>query len=69
MKITIMACSATPEILWNAFRLGNMMLEKMDDVSIFLNGPAVDYASLATEQYPLGELAKIFTLSEGALLA
>ena len=69
MKITIMACSATPEILWNAFRLGNMMLEKMDDVSIFLNGPAVDYPSLATEQYPLGELAKIFTLSEGALLA
>lgn len=69
MKITIMACSATPEILWNAFRLGNMMLEKMDDVFIFLNGPAVDYASLATEQYPLGELARIFTLSEGALLA
>ena len=69
MKITIMACSATPEILWNAFRLGNMTLEKMDDVSIFLNGPAVDYASLATEQYPLTELAKIFTLSEGALLA
>ncbi len=69
MKITIMACSATPEILWTAFRKGNMMLEKMDDVSIFLNGPAVDYASLATEQYPLTELAKIFTLSEGALLA
>ena len=69
MKITIMACSGTPEVLWNAFRMGNMMLEKMDDVSIFLNGPSVDYASLASEQYPLGELAKIFTLSEGALLA
>jgi uncharacterized protein involved in oxidation of intracellular sulfur len=69
MRITIMACSGTPEVLWNAFRMGNMMLEKMDDVSIFLNGPAVGYASLASEQYPLGELAKIFTLSEGALLA
>lgn len=69
MKITIMACSGDPEVLWNAFRMGNMMLEKMDDVSIFLNGPSVDYASLASEQYPLTELAKIFTLSEGALLA
>lgn len=69
MKITIMACSAVPEVLWNAFRMGNMMLEKMDDVSIFLNGPSVGYASLTTEQYPLVELAKIFTLSEGALLA
>ena len=69
MKITIMACSATPEVLWNAFRMGNMMLEKMDDVSIFLNGPSVDYASLASAQYPLTELAKLFTLSEGALLA
>jgi uncharacterized protein involved in oxidation of intracellular sulfur len=64
-----MACSGTPEVLWNAFRMGNMMLEKMDDVSIFLNGPSVGYASLATEQYPLTELAKLFTLSEGALLA
>ena len=69
MKITIMACSGDPEVLWNAFRMGNMMLEKMDDVSIFLNGPSVDYASLASEQYPLVELAKIFTLSEGVLLA
>lgn len=69
MKITIMACNGTPEVLWNAFRMGNMMLEKMDEVSIFLNGPAVDYASLASEQYPLGELARIFTLSEGVLLA
>jgi len=69
MKITIMACSGIPEVLWNAFRMGNMMLEKMDDVSIFLNGPSVGYASLVTEQYPLIELAKIFTLSEGALLA
>ena len=69
MKITIMACSGTPEVLWNAFRMGNMMLEKMDDVSIFLNGPSVGYASLASEQYPLVELAKVFTLSEGVLLA
>ncbi|MFP4032878.1 MAG: hypothetical protein ACLFRG_10040 [Desulfococcaceae bacterium] len=69
MKMLLMACGGDPEILWNAFRLGNLMLEKMEDVSIFLNGPAVNYASLSSEQFPLKELAKVFTLSEGVLLA
>ncbi len=69
MKITLMACSDKPEILWNAFRMGNLMLEQMDDVTIFLNGPSVAYASLASEQYPLIDQAKLFTLSEGVLLA
>ncbi|MEW6593720.1 MAG: sulfur reduction protein DsrE [Thermodesulfobacteriota bacterium] len=69
MKVTLMACSDNPEILWNAFRMGNLMLEQMDDVTIFLNGPSVDYANLASERYPLTEQAKLFTLSEGMLLA
>lgn len=59
----------TPEVIWNAFRLGNMMLEGMEDVSIFLNGPAVKYQELDSKQFPLNELAKIFTLSEGQLSA
>ncbi len=69
MNIALIACSDNPEILWNVFRLGNLMLERMDDVTIFLNGPSVGYGSLATEQFPLTELAKLFTLSEGSLLA
>ncbi|HBT97195.1 MAG TPA: sulfur reduction protein DsrE [Desulfobulbaceae bacterium] len=69
MKITIMICNATAEVVWNAFRLANIMLEGMDDVTIFLNGPSVDYAALDSERFPINELAKIFTLSEGRLLA
>ncbi len=69
MKITLMVCSGEPEILWNAFRLGNLMLEQMEDVTIFLNGPSVKFAALASKQFPLNELAKVFTLSEGVLLA
>lgn len=69
MKITLMACSDNPEILWNAFRMGNLMLEQMDDVTIFLNGPSVNYGTLGSEQFPFNELAKLFTLSEGTLLA
>ena len=69
MKITMVVCQDTPEVLWNAFRLGNMMLEGMEDVSIFLNGPSVNYEDYDSEQFPLKELAKIFTLSEGELFA
>lgn len=69
MKTTLMVCSSDPEVIWNAFRMGNLMLEQMDDVTMFLNGPAVQYASLASPEFPLLDLAKLFTLSEGALLA
>ncbi|MDD3815946.1 MAG: sulfur reduction protein DsrE [Desulfocapsaceae bacterium] len=69
MNIALVACSDNPEILWNVFRLGNLMLEKMDDVTIFLNGPSVSYSQNATQEFPLLDLAKLFTLSEGVLLA
>ena len=69
MKIAMVICQDIPEILWNAFRLANMMLEGMEDVTIFLNGPSVKYEGLDSKQFPLIELSKIFTLSEGELLA
>jgi uncharacterized protein involved in oxidation of intracellular sulfur len=69
MKIALIICQDVPEVIWNAFRLANMMLEGMEDVTIFLNGPSVKYESMNSKQFPLVELSKIFTLSEGALLA
>lgn len=69
MNMTLMVCSGDPEVVWNAFRMGNLMLEQMDDVTMFLNGPAVRYAALSSDQFPLIEQAKVFTLSEGVLLA
>lgn len=69
MNITLIACSGNPEILWNCFRMGNLMLEQMDEVTIFLNGPSVKYALLSSEIYPILDQAKLFTLSEGVLCA
>ena len=69
MNVAMVICQETPEVIWNAFRLANMMLEGMDDVSIFLNGPSVKYEQSDSEQFPVKELAKILTLSEGVLLA
>ena len=69
MNVGMMICSGEPEVIWNAFRMGNLMLDRMDEVTIFLNGPAVRYQAMATEVFPLAELAKVFTLFEGVLLA
>ncbi len=69
MKYGMIVCQNTPDVIWNAFRLANMMLEEMEDVSIFLNGPSVKYEESDSETFPLKELAKTFTLSEGRLLA
>lgn len=69
MKTTLMVCSGDPEVVWNALRMGNLMLEQMDDVTMFLNGPAVRYGAMSSDQFPLIDLAKVFTLSEGILLA
>ena len=69
MQVTIIITQAVPEVVWNCFRLANMMLEGMEEVSIFLNGPAVEYESFDSAQFPLKDLAKVFTLSEGQLFA
>lgn len=69
MKIAMIICQDTPEVIWNAFRLANMMLEGMEDVSIFLNGPSVRYEVLNSEKFPLTTLAKTFSLSGGTLFA
>jgi uncharacterized protein involved in oxidation of intracellular sulfur len=69
MKIAMIVGQENPEMIWNAFRLANMMLESKDEVSIFLNGPSVRYEQWDSEQFPLKKLAKTFTLSEGELLA
>ncbi len=69
MKFGLIICQNTPDVIWNAFRLANIMLDEMDDVGIFLNGPSVKYEELDSEQFPLKELAKLFTLSEGMLFA
>ncbi len=69
MNIALIACNDNPEILWNCFRMGNLMLEQMDEVTIFLDGPSVNYETLSSEKYPIHDQAKLFTLSEGVLQA
>lgn len=68
MQILLILSSPDPEIKWNAVRFGNHLLNEGDEVTIFLNGPAVDLLQGNSEQFPLAEQAKLFTLSEGVLV-
>ena len=69
MKILIVVSNPDPEVKWNAVRFGNFLLNEGDDVTIFLNGPAVDLYAGEGERFPIAEQAKLFALSEGSLAA
>ena len=69
MNNLVIVSQDEPEVLWNAFRFANLMLNNDDDVSIFLNGPAVRFMDGDSEKFPIKEQAKIFSLSEGDLRA
>lgn len=69
MNVLITISSPDPEIKWNAVRFGNFLLEAGEDVTIFLNGPAVDLTEGDSDRFPIAQQAKIFTLSEGVLAA
>jgi uncharacterized protein involved in oxidation of intracellular sulfur len=69
MKIGVLVSTDDPETLWNAFRFANLCLNEMNDVTIFLNSKAVNYERADSKEFNIKELAKIFVLSEGKLLA
>lgn len=69
MQILMVLSSNDPEIKWNALRFGNFLLNEGEEVTVFLNGPAVDLYKGDSDQFPLAEQAKLFVLSEGALAA
>ncbi len=68
MHVLITISSSEPEIKWNAVRFGNFLLEQGEDVTIFLNGPGVALTAGESEQYPIGQQAKVFSLNEGTLV-
>ena len=69
MQFTMIVSNDEPEVMWNALRFANLMLNEMDEVNLFLNGPAVDYKKGDSPEYPIAELTKTFALSEGVLHA
>jgi uncharacterized protein involved in oxidation of intracellular sulfur len=69
MQILMVLSNPDPEVKWNTVRWGNFLLNQGEEVTIFLNGPAVDLLDGDSEQLPIAEEAKVFSLSEGVLVA
>ena len=69
MQILMVLSNPDPEIKWNAVRWGNFLLNQGEEVTIFLNGPAVDLMQGDSQQFPIAQEAKVFALSEGVLVA
>ena len=69
MQILLILSSNDPEIKWNAVRFGNFLLTEGEDVTLFLNGPAVDLYAGDSTAFPIAEQAKLFALSDGVLAA
>ncbi len=69
MNAVLVACTGNPEVLCSCFHMANLMLSEMDEVTIFLDGPAVRYSALSSERYPIMELASKFTSGRGVLKA
>lgn len=69
MNVLMMINSNDPEIKWNALRFANLLLNEGEDVTIFLNNHSVSLYEGDSGAFPIAEQAKIFSLSEGVLLA
>lgn len=69
MQVLIVLSNSDPELKWNAVRFGNFLLNEGEEVTLFLNGRAVDLYDGDSEQFPIVEQAKLFALSDGVLVA
>ena len=67
MNVLLILSSSEPEVKWNALRFGNLLLEFGEEATIFLNGSGVDLYQGDSPAFPLKQLSKTFTLSEGRL--
>jgi uncharacterized protein involved in oxidation of intracellular sulfur len=68
MQVLLMVSTADAEIGWNAARFGNFLLEKGDDVRLFLNGPGTKIYEGDSPAFPIAEELKRFSLSDGVVL-
>lgn len=69
MKLGIVLNTKDPETAWNALRLGNEVLRRGDEVSLFLTGNGVEIEGIRNDTFDVaGELDK-FVEGRGQTLA
>ncbi len=59
MKLGMVIYSHDAEIVWNAFRFGNVALKQGDEVNVFLLAKGVECESLDSEHFKVTEQMRI----------
>ena len=69
MKLGIVINTNEPEVVWNAFRLGNFSLKAGHEVKVFLMNKGVEIEDIVNEKYNIKEQTASFQENQGQILA
>ncbi len=69
MKVGIVLYSNDSEIVWNAFRFGNFVLDTGDEVRVFLIDKGVELEVIDTAQFKVSEQCRSFSEGGGKVFA
>jgi uncharacterized protein involved in oxidation of intracellular sulfur len=69
MKIGIVISTNDPEVVWNAFRFGNVALKENHAVRVFLINKGVEAECIQNENFNVTEQLRAFVKNKGEILA
>ena len=69
MKIGIIIGTNEAEVVWNAFRFGNISLKENHEVRVFLINKGVEIEGIKDEKYNVTEQVGLFIENKGQVLA
>ncbi len=69
MKIGIVISTNEPEVVWNAFRFGNVSLKAKHETKVFLINKGVEVENIKDEKHNVKEQVGSFIENKGKILA
>jgi len=69
LKIGIVISTNDPEVVWNAFRLGNVALKANHTVKVFLVNKGVEAEDIKSDKFNVNEQKDEFIGAKGELVA
>ncbi len=69
MKIGIVISTNEAEVVWNAFRFGNLSLKSNHKTKVFLINKGVEIDEIEDEKHNVREQTDLFLKSKGQILA
>jgi uncharacterized protein involved in oxidation of intracellular sulfur len=69
MKIGIVISTNEPEVVWNAFRFGNVSLKANHEAKVFLINKGVEVEDIKSDKFNVREQIDSFIGNKGQILA